>query len=97
VDLAQLLIDYGADVTASDKGGSTLLHRASRNGHVRLARLLVEHGADATAQDNDGSTPLHQASRRGSVDLARSLLAAHHAAVGDRPTTLMRHSDNLER
>jgi len=74
VDVARLLIKYGADATAQSSDGTTPLHRASEWGHVDLARLLIEHGADVAAQSNDGTTPLHRASEEGHVDLAQLLI-----------------------
>jgi len=59
VDLARLLVEHGADVTAQDTDGSTPLHSASAMGSVDLARFLVEHGADVTTQQKDGAIPLH--------------------------------------
>jgi len=80
VDLARLLIEYGADVKAQDKYQLTSLHLAVRSGSVDLTRLLIEHGADVTAQNGRGSTPLHVAVGKGSVDLTR-LLIEHGADV----------------
>jgi len=57
VDLAQLLVEHGANVTAQDKDGSTPLHRMSSDSDVNLARFLVERGADATAQEEGRGDP----------------------------------------
>jgi hypothetical protein len=35
---------------------STLLHLASRQGHLAIARVLVEHGVDITATDMGGDS-----------------------------------------
>jgi Ankyrin repeats (3 copies) len=70
VEVARVLVEYGADVGSQDKDGSTPLHRASEQGHVKFARLHVERGADAAAQDKFGSTPLHRESKRGRVGVA---------------------------
>jgi ankyrin len=58
VDVAQFLIEHGADVAAQSKDGTTPLHEASGMGSVDAARLLIEHGADVSAQRVDGMTPL---------------------------------------
>ena len=81
VDVAQLLIEHGADVVAQDEYGSTPLHQASKGGGVDLPRLLIQHGAKAAAQNEHGWTPLHMASSWGHVDLAR-LLIQHGADAG---------------
>src|SRR6267142_601009 len=74
VEVAQFLVEHGADATAQDKDGWTPLHRASSEGHIELAKFLIQHGADVTAQDKDGSTPLHRASSRGRIELTQFLV-----------------------
>jgi len=49
VDLARMLVEHGADVSAQEEDGWTALHWASDYGHVDLAQMLVEHGADVSA------------------------------------------------
>ena len=78
VDVARVLIENGADVTAQNKHRSSPLHLASIGGYVDLARFLVVQGADATAPDKIKQTPLHGASVLGIVDLAR--LFVEHSA-----------------
>ena len=74
VDLAQMLIERGTDVSAQRENRSTALHLASWNGHVDLARMIVERGANVSAPEKDGWTSLHLASWNGHVDLARMLI-----------------------
>jgi ankyrin repeat protein len=83
VDLAGLLIEHGADVTAQSKDGTTSLHWASFTGDVDLARFLIEHGADVEAESENG-TPLYWAYKWGHVDLAR-LLISLRAAMQHQP------------
>ena len=59
--VAELLIDYKADVNALDCNGSTPLHVASCQDMPSLVTLLVRRGADINAQSLNGSTPLHSA------------------------------------
>ena len=59
VDVARMLIERGADLTAQSKDGETALHLASRTGKVDIAHMLIERGVDPTAQNKDGQTPLH--------------------------------------
>jgi ankyrin repeat protein len=44
VELARILLEYGADATAQAKDGSTPLHLASTEGHGEVARILLERG-----------------------------------------------------
>ena len=67
VDLAQFLVERGADVSAKDKSLMTPLHKGSYSNHAGLVRFLVEHGADPDVSGGKDScrrwTPLHFASR----------------------------------
>ncbi len=54
LDVAQFLIEHGADTAAQGEEGLTPLHGASFRGHGDLARFLVEHGANAAAQGEGG-------------------------------------------
>ena len=74
VEVAQMLIERGADVSAQDKGGETPLHLASHSGHVEVAQMLIELGADVSAQNGDGETPLHQALRWRNVEVTQMLI-----------------------
>jgi ankyrin repeat protein len=76
-DVALVLLEHGADLTAKTNDGSTPLHLTKS---VNVTRLLLEHGADATAQTKDGSRPLHAAVQKGYEDCAR-LLLEHGADV----------------
>jgi ankyrin repeat protein len=73
-DVAQLLLEHGADAAAQDDDKRTPLHRASRDGHVKVARVLLEHGADTEIRDKKNWSPLDRASNEGHVEVAQVLL-----------------------
>jgi uncharacterized protein len=72
-DLAQTLIDKGADV---NKPGWAPLHYASTYGHLALMNLLLEHHAYIDAASPNESTPLMMAAMYGTASGVKLLLEA---------------------
>lgn len=46
MDIANTLLEYGAQPNAESKAGFTPLHLSSQEGHVDISSLLLEHKAD---------------------------------------------------
>ena len=80
VDVARVLLEYGADVNARDTHGQTPLHWPSQEGYLKVVELLLEHGATSNAQTERNNTPLHFASVWGRLEVVR-LLLDHGAEV----------------
>lgn len=59
-EVAEFLLENGADVNAQDKGGLIPLHNASSYGHLDIAALLLKHNTVVNATDKWGFTPLHE-------------------------------------
>lgn len=59
-DIAQILLDAGADVNAGE-GGNTALHGAALVGQTAMVRWLLDHDANPYAEDYEGKTPLDRA------------------------------------
>lgn len=83
-DVAELLIEKGADVNARNDNGETPLHLAARHGSIEVVRLLVSKGADLNAADVRGITPLCYAEDVGQDEIAAWLIAKG----GRRPLAL---------
>ncbi|XP_053307185.1 poly [ADP-ribose] polymerase tankyrase-2 isoform X1 [Spea bombifrons] len=78
LEVAEYLLEHGADVNAQDKGGLIPLHNAASYGHVDVAALLIKYSASVNAFDKWAFTPLHEASQKGRTQLC-ALLLAHGA------------------
>jgi ankyrin len=63
VDLCEVLLMHGADVTLVDNNGSTALHAAVFGGHARCLAYLLDHNGDVVIdeQNKEGNTALHLA------------------------------------
>ncbi len=88
VETVSLLIELGADVTATTPAGSTALHGAAAMWEDGVIQVLVDHGADVNAEDNRGRTPLYlveygnaNAPSESTADLLRAL-GAREPVVG---------------
>ncbi|XP_007894914.1 poly [ADP-ribose] polymerase tankyrase-2 isoform X4 [Callorhinchus milii] len=78
LEVAEYLLQRGADVNAQDKGGLIPLHNAASYGHVDVAALLIKYIACVNATDKWAFTPLHEAAQKGRTQLC-ALLLAHGA------------------
>ena len=77
--VAQLLIDYGADIHGpTDDGAWTPIVFASYRGHYDVAKVLIQNGAGVTA---DEGNPIHYSGQRKHKDICR-LLVEHGAIDG---------------
>ncbi|CAA6660045.1 unnamed protein product [Spirodela intermedia] len=66
--MAELLLQYGANVNAADLKGQTPLHHCVLEGKNDLAKLFLSRGADPRASDGEGKTPVEYASETGNID-----------------------------
>ena len=60
-EIAELLIEAGADVDTKNFDGATPLHAAAFMGQLEVVQLLLENGADVAAKTMNGETPLDSA------------------------------------
>ena len=78
IDIAQLLLDHGADINAVGESQEMPLHLAVKQGHSEIAEFLLQKGADPNARNENLQTPLHLAVKNNNPDMIEILLK-HHA------------------
>jgi len=84
LEVAIVLLDFGANVNARNKNELTPLHYAASNGHVALARLILSRGGDPRAKSREGRTPLDKAEGHADmIALLREALSSAGAKPGD--------------
>ena len=85
-EIAELLIENGADVSAKSLKGLTPLHYAAANGHKEIAELLIAKGADVNGKIeiavDKGDTPLDWAIFNNYTETA-DLLRKHGGKTGE--------------
>ncbi|KAF4037794.1 Ankyrin repeats (3 copies) [Phytophthora infestans] len=79
LQMAKLLIEYGADVNAANTATATPLHCAMRRYDFDLVDLLLATGADVNLRNRFGDTPLHQAARLAMYPVMWEKLLKHGA------------------
>ncbi len=72
IDIAQMLLDAGADINFED-GQNSPLHGAAVTGQTAMVKWLLDHDANPFAKDFDGQTPLDRAEANGHAEAAALL------------------------
>jgi len=85
-DIAQVLIDSGADINARNKHGLTALHVAISRGNSELVNFLIQKGARLDVRDEYERTPLHYAclNSRNRTKILKSVLSNCQKSEVDR-------------
>jgi ankyrin repeat protein len=61
LEVAQILLLYGANHSETALSGIRPLHEAIENGHVEIVRLLISYGADPCLATYSGQLPITMA------------------------------------
>ena len=78
-ELANFLLNEGADVNTIGESGTTSLHLATEHGNLKMVELLLQHQAcvnsACTAIFQEGYTPLHVAAEKNGEEIIELLLS----------------------
>ena len=77
VEIAELLLELGANVDALEATGETILLAVLshfRHNLVNIVKFLLKHGADVNRRNKDAETPLHLAIRQDRSKVPKILL-----------------------
>jgi ankyrin repeat protein len=81
-DFIQNLLDYGADVDATDSSGATLLIAAAANNDLKTIAVLMQNGASSLATTHDGINAAMAAAANGHLTALHSFIEDMHIPVG---------------
>jgi hypothetical protein len=73
-DIAQLLLQHGADVDIQGEGHTTPLYMAVHNRRVEVVRVLLKHGANVDVENDEGRTAYQIAAARGYSEITEVLM-----------------------
>ena len=74
VEIAELLLDAGADLSAKNSNHETPLHTAIRYGSENIALLFIDRGADVNAIIPNGPSILTKAAARKNLELVQRIV-----------------------
>ena len=74
INVAKILLAYGACPNILDAGLCTPLHWSAAKGDHVFAELLLLNNANVNVQDIAYSTPLHESTRNGHIEMVKLLL-----------------------
>ena len=75
--IVEFLIEKGADVHKTDKGGKCPMHWCAVTGNLECSNMVIKAGGanDINAQSKSGQTPLHMAAEGGKNEFVQHLMA----------------------
>ncbi len=96
-ELAQMLIDAGADVNHESTLGTPLMNAATNAWNAEIVQLLIDAGADLNKTDKNGRTALFYAASGGNDDIVALLIdAGADTSIKDKEGKLYLDIDKVD-
>ncbi|GMH37616.1 hypothetical protein BSKO_05489 [Bryopsis sp. KO-2023] len=83
-DVAELLLEAGADANVQSKDGWTALHVAQDKNNIVICRMLLRKNANPDLAGQDGVTALHRAAFQNHIEFAKILVKEGKASLNKR-------------
>ncbi len=74
IEMAQILLDSGADLNHVKENGNTIFHRAATINSNKNIDFLLSKGLDINVRNNKGITPLHIAAEKGYTSVIEQMI-----------------------
>nr|XP_040236278.2 serine/threonine-protein phosphatase 6 regulatory ankyrin repeat subunit A isoform X1 [Anopheles coluzzii] len=84
VEMARILIDYGANVDVQNGEGQTALHIAAAEGDEAMVKYFYTVRASAAITDFQDRTPMHLAAENGHASIIEILVDKYRASIYER-------------
>ncbi|XP_021701891.1 serine/threonine-protein phosphatase 6 regulatory ankyrin repeat subunit B isoform X2 [Aedes aegypti] len=84
VEMARILLDYGANVDLQNGDGQTALHIAAAEGDESMVKYFFSVRASAGIIDNQDRTPMHLAAENGHASIIEILADKFRASIYER-------------
>ena len=96
VEIAKILVNYGADVNATDNNKKTVLMMAVVSGHTELIEYLLSKGSKLETKSVHQKTALDFARSFGKIEIIKTL-EEHRSRLKEGNCILARDEKVLER
>lgn len=75
-EIVKLLLEHGANISAQDDGGNTVLHRAivDLKENEKIVEILINNGAKIDLRNEKGFSPLHSSVNMGIIKIVEMIL-----------------------
>ena len=78
VEIAELLIEKGADVNAKSEGHLTPLHCSFQNSNLEMSLILMHSGASLIYKDEEGNNVMESSLESNGIEVFKTIVSFQH-------------------